>query len=63
VNSASAMFVRAFRWQEVAMVLPSKPFDEKHPDLSVVLELLELERIDDIAQLAGNHGSSEMLGD
>jgi len=43
------------------MVLPSKPFDERNPDLSLVLELLELERIDDTAQVAGDHGSSEML--
>gem|GEM_PF-5519095 len=51
--------VGAFRWQKIAMVLPAKLFHQGHPELAVVLKLLELVGVDDVAQVAGDHGVSQ----
>jgi hypothetical protein len=44
-----------FGRQEVAVVLAAEFLDQRNPGLAVVLEFLGLERVDDVAQVAGDH--------
>lgn len=40
------------------MMLASKLLDERNPELAVMLKFLELERVDDVSQIARNHDDS-----
>lgn len=53
--------VCALGWQEVSVMPAAEFFDERNPDLPVMLEFLELERVDDVSQIAGNHGVSQEI--
>jgi hypothetical protein len=44
-------------WQEIAMMDPTKPVDERYPFLGIDLELVKLLGINDVTQIAGNHVS------
>jgi hypothetical protein len=45
-------------WQEVTMVFSTESFNQWNPDFPVVLKFMELERVDGVTQIAGNHGFS-----
>jgi hypothetical protein len=40
------------------MVLAAESFYERYPELAVMLKFFQLERIDDVTEVAGNHGVS-----
>ena len=50
--------IRSFVRQKIAMVLPAEFFYERNPQLSVVLELLNFQRIHYVTKLASDHFSS-----
>jgi hypothetical protein len=47
--------VGTFRREKVPMVPTAKLLNERDPDLAVMFKLLELEWVDDIAKVTGNH--------
>src|SRR5512142_1264735 len=54
----------AFGGQEVAVVLSAELVHQRNPEFAEVLELLDLGRIDDVTQMAGDHswGSLAQVG-
>ncbi|KAG1273001.1 hypothetical protein G6F65_011324 [Rhizopus arrhizus] len=54
--------VRAFRGQEVAVVRAAEPLDQRNPHLRVGFELGDRIGVDDVAQIAGDHGERGLGG-
>lgn len=48
--------VRALRGQQITVVHSAELAHERDPQLAVVLELLELVGVEDVAEVAGDHG-------
>ena len=46
--------VCAFRWKEVTVVFPTKFLNKWNPYFPVAFKFFELERVDDVAQIAGD---------